>query len=1059
MLRLHFNSQCQVPAVPMLPQRLVKRSVNNCFKLKKFLMAAVAITTFGTAVEGYAREAVTGGNFAGNGSDWTQFFYYSNLNTKPYAVLSNVYVTDNYNNALGYKNIYTIDTTTGWNGGIVSNAISQKIILNANTYYKVTFKARTETVAPSDLFVSIRKPDQSPGYVDGTTVMEKRVLVSSSGLATYTFYFKTPEVLTGDTYLYFSGASIGVQGAQRGKIGIADVSITDNPSFTQNVNYYMTPSSQVSIDINQLGYLGKDKPLIFTVRGYSPNWETSLAPSLYRNGVKVANVPAATLVQSAIDSETNEKVLTFSMNVSSVSVPANDVQTNQPYGMREQGYQIGLDSNNYYKPTLIFSKPFQISPSLYNILAVDALNYFKANRANEAIAAVPGRAVHSRGESMSYQNNGRDPKAYHNERDAGPAGDAIATCRGGLDNFGNDFTNTPCTFPNGLTTLNVEKGWFDAGDQGKYVVNGGVSLWTLQNQIERIQSGISAPAYSDQLAQLLNEARYEMDFMWSMQAPSGTTAVVPVGWQGGLYNNNYGVYQVALGDNQTVEKRLANNASGAVIFNGGRLPRLQIKLALTNEDVSGMVFHSVYDEKWTNIPTAPARNTERRLLSYPTSAATFNFAAVAAQCSRIFKSVDPDYAQKCLDKAKTAWNAAILRRDNKKDIYRYEYSNNGWSGVDPNGTASPNYLVVQNGFGLLPQWSGGGAYGDVRFKDEVYWAAMELYLATNDGNYLVKLTREFNGDNDYASGQYSKCTAVPPKTVVQKDFPAFCYDWNNGFDWQNVMTLGTISALSTNVPAASIFKTTEADGNATSTAFSIPYTDSVGVVQKLNYTTSPRKNLLELADNLVSQVNKQAFRFPKIPYTSTGNTSRNSEYDWGSNGSVLNRALILGVAFDLTGNKTYGNAAMSAMDYILGRNANSVSYVTGYGNRPVQYPHHRYWAKLADNVYPETPAGALLGGPNSRDIQSIFANADHCTNRSKDKPYSCLGTFDPAAIGPGDADNKYFIETVAKNCLVAKAPQKCFADSHHSFASSEVAINWNAPLVWMATFLNNYGSK
>ena len=24
-------------------------------------------------------------------------------------------------------------------------------------------------------------------------------------------------------------------------------------------------------------------------------------------------------------------------------------------------------------------------------------------------------------------------------------------------------------------------GWYDAGDHGKYVVNGGISVWTLQN--------------------------------------------------------------------------------------------------------------------------------------------------------------------------------------------------------------------------------------------------------------------------------------------------------------------------------------------------------------------------------------------------------------------------------------------------------------------------------------------------------------------------------------------------------------------------------------------------
>jgi hypothetical protein len=27
--------------------------------------------------------------------------------------------------------------------------------------------------------------------------------------------------------------------------------------------------------------------------------------------------------------------------------------------------------------------------------------------------------------------------------------------------------------------------WYDAGDHGKYVVNGGIALWTMLNQYER----------------------------------------------------------------------------------------------------------------------------------------------------------------------------------------------------------------------------------------------------------------------------------------------------------------------------------------------------------------------------------------------------------------------------------------------------------------------------------------------------------------------------------------------------------------------------------------------
>jgi endoglucanase len=33
--------------------------------------------------------------------------------------------------------------------------------------------------------------------------------------------------------------------------------------------------------------------------------------------------------------------------------------------------------------------------------------------------------------------------------------------------------------------LDVKGGWYDAGDYGKYVVNGGIALWTLFNLYER----------------------------------------------------------------------------------------------------------------------------------------------------------------------------------------------------------------------------------------------------------------------------------------------------------------------------------------------------------------------------------------------------------------------------------------------------------------------------------------------------------------------------------------------------------------------------------------------
>jgi endoglucanase len=37
------------------------------------------------------------------------------------------------------------------------------------------------------------------------------------------------------------------------------------------------------------------------------------------------------------------------------------------------------------------------------------------------------------------------------------------------------------------------------------------------------------------------------------------------------------------------------------------------------------------------------------------------------------------------------------------------------------------------------------------------------------------------------------------------------------------------------------------------------------------------------------------------------------------------------------------------------------------------------------------------------------------------------------------------------------APEACFADNIESWATNEIAINWNAPLAWVLFFLDEKG--
>ncbi|MES2933135.1 MAG: glycoside hydrolase family 9 protein, partial [Pseudomonadota bacterium] len=328
-------------------------------------------------------------------------------------------------------------------------------------------------------------------------------------------------------------------------------------------------------------------------------------------------------------------------------------------------------------------------------IRVDALAALKSQRSG---AAVP------------YFVSGNNLRGY-NFHDVVPHAAShspdMATCWFGTDGMGlesskdlhgNDWGNggSGCVDGTGKRkTFDVTGGWYDAADHGKYVVNGGIALWTLQNQIERMQ-GRGSFANQNTINALLAEARHEMSWMLKMQVPAGMRMKVPLGYQDKIQavsaiTPNYGptgavgMYQVDLAG-----QPMAPTAQGAVAFGGGQIPRLRMKVSLSEVDVGDMVFHAVHDQNWTAIPLDPSKDTQPRVLMYPTTAATLNFAAVAAQCSRVFKTVDPAFANQCLAAAKKAWTKAQQFRTGftdglgnvvpaKSDILRYEFSNMNWS--------------------------------------------------------------------------------------------------------------------------------------------------------------------------------------------------------------------------------------------------------------------------------------------------------------------------------------------------------------------------------------------
>src|SRR5690606_721428 len=79
--------------------------------------------------------------------------------------------------------------------------------------------------------------------------------------------------------------------------------------------------------------------------------------------------------------------------------------------------------------------------------------------------------------------------------------------------------------------------------------------------------------------------------------------------------------------------------------------------------LAGMAHHKVHDRNWTGLPMAPHEDPEPRELRPPSTAATLNLAAVAAQAARVFRPYDPSFADRNLAAARTAWAAAKRHPD------------------------------------------------------------------------------------------------------------------------------------------------------------------------------------------------------------------------------------------------------------------------------------------------------------------------------------------------------------------------------------------------------------
>ncbi|HUH18333.1 glycoside hydrolase family 9 protein [Albibacterium sp.] len=162
--------------------------------------------------------------------------------------------------------------------------------------------------------------------------------------------------------------------------------------------------------------------------------------------------------------------------------------------------------------------------------------------------------------------------------------------------------------------------------------------------------------------------------------------------------------------------------------------------------------------------------------------------------------------------------------------------------------------------------------------------------------------------------------------------------------------------------------------------------------------TIVKNRIINMADSYITGINGSAYQ------TVMGKTSR--DFKWGSNSNAANQGIALIQAYRLTGYKEYLRYALANLDYLLGRNATGYSFVTGHGSKTPMFPHHR--PSVADGIGDPIP-GLLVGGPN-----------------------------------PGKQDGV---------ALPSSVPNEAYVDVSESYATNEIAINWNAPIVYLSVAL------
>jgi endoglucanase len=122
-------------------------------------------------------------------------------------------------------------------------------------------------------------------------------------------------------------------------------------------------------------------------------------------------------------------------------------------------------------------------------------------------------------------------------------------------------------------------------------------------------------------------------------------------------------------------------------------------------------------------------------------------------------------------------------------------------------------------------------------------------------------------------------------------------------------------------------------------------------------------------------------------------------YYWGANGSVARITMNLQIAYRFTGDQRYLDASVRQIDHLFGRNYYARSQVTGVGDKPPLYPHHRP-SMTTGRAWP----GLLVGGGNPGptdwvDIQGMYEQNEVALNWNAAFVYALAGFASGTAEG------------------------------------------------------------